>query len=106
MLRAIIGTSIRLRLLVLAAAAALLIAGATQLPDATVDTLPEFTPPVVKVQTESLGLSANEVEELITVPMEQDLLNGVKGARTITSHSVPGLSSIDLGLDHGTSVFE
>src|SRR4051812_44888445 len=106
MLRSIVRSSIRLRLLVLAAAATLLILGVTQLQKAPVDTLPEFTAPVVTIQTESLGLSANEVEELITVPMEQDLLNGVKGARTIRSHSVPGLSRIDLIFDQGTDVFE
>ena len=88
MLSSLVRSSIRLRLLVLAAAATLLIVGVTQLHNAPVDTLPEFTAPVVTIQTESLGLSANEVEELITVPMEQDLLNGVKGARTIRSHSV------------------
>ncbi len=41
------------------------------------DTLPEFQPVVVEVQTEALGLSAEEVEQLVTVPLEQDLLNGV-----------------------------
>jgi Cu/Ag efflux pump CusA len=106
MLPSIVRSSIRLRLLVLAAAAALLIVGVTQLPKAPVDTLPEFTAPVVRIQTESLGLSANEVEELITVPMEQDLLNGVRGARVIGSHSVPGLSSVDLVFDQGTSMLE
>ena len=42
-----------------------------------VDALPEFPPPTVEVQTEALGLSAAEVEQLITVPLEQDLLVGV-----------------------------
>ena len=42
--------------------------GITQLRDAPVDVLPEFTPPYVEVQTEALGLSAEEVEQLVTVP--------------------------------------
>ena len=53
----------------------------SQLRDAPVDVLPEFTPPYAEIQTEALGLSAEEVEELITVPLEADLLNGVRGRR-------------------------
>ena len=44
---------------------------------AEVDVLPEFAPDHREVQTEALGLSAEEVEQLITVPLEQDLLDGV-----------------------------
>ena len=106
MLRAIIRSNIRFRLLVLAVAGILVIAGGTQLSKTPVDTLPEFTAPVVKVQIESLGLSADEVEQLITVPLEQDILNGVRGARTIRSDSVPGLSQVDLRFDHGENVLE
>jgi Cu/Ag efflux pump CusA len=69
-----------------------------------VDVLPEFTPPHVEVQTEALGLSAEEVEQLITVPMEQDLLNGVPWLKTIHSKSVPGLSSILMTFDAGTDL--
>ena len=60
---------------------ALIVLGITQLRNAPVDVLPEFTPPYVEVQTEALGLSAEEVEQLITVPLEADLLNGVAGRR-------------------------
>ena len=81
-MRAIIGASLRFRLLVVAIAAARHASlGFTQLRDAPVDVLPEFTPPYVEVQTEALGLSAEEVEQLITVPLEADLLNGVAVAR-------------------------
>ena len=68
------------------------------------DVLPEFSPPYVEIQTESLGLSAEEVEQLITVPMEQDLLNGVPWLDTIRSESVPGLSSIVLVFKRGTDL--
>ena len=54
------------------------------------------TPPTVEVQTEALGLSATEVEQLITVPLEQDLLNGIAWLKDIRSESVPGLSPIVL----------
>jgi Cu/Ag efflux pump CusA len=70
---------IRVRLLILAAALGVLTVGIVQLRAAPVDVLPEFTPPYAEIQTEALGLSAEEVEQLITVPLEADLLNGVQG---------------------------
>ena len=96
MTRAIIGLSLRFRLLVLAAAALTMAVGISQLRSAPVDVLPEFTPPYVEIQTEALGLSAEEVEQLITVPMEADLLNGVEGIDVLRSQSVPGMSSVVL----------
>ena len=105
MLRWIVASSLKFRLLVLPLAAALLVVGIVQLRKAPVDVLPEFSQPVVEVQTESLGLSAPEVEQLITVPMEQDLLNGVMGVETIRSDSVPGLSDITMVFERGTDTF-
>ena len=58
MLRWIIGTSLRFRLVVVGLAAAVVALGVTQLPKAPVDVLPEFTPPYSEIQTEALGLSA------------------------------------------------
>ena len=86
-MRAIIRASLRFRLLVVAVAAGLLGVGILQLRDAPVDVLPEFTPPYAEIQTEALGLSAEEVEQLITVPLEADLLNGVEGVDVIRSQS-------------------
>lgn len=79
--------------------------GVMQLRSAAVDVLPEFTPPYAEVQTEALGLSAEEVEQLITVPLEADLLNGVEGVDVIRSESVPGLSSIVMVFEQGTDVY-
>ena len=76
-MRWIIESSLRFRLLVVVVAAGVMAFGIVQLRDAPVDVLPEFTPPYVEIQTEALGLSADEVEQLITVPLEADLLNGV-----------------------------
>ena len=98
----IVGWSLRSRGVVVVLAAALLVLGATQLRDLPVDMLPEFSPPTVEVQTEALGLSAAEVEQLITVPLEQDLLNGVAWLDTIRSESIPGLSRIELLFEPGT----
>jgi Cu/Ag efflux pump CusA len=105
MLRGIVASSLKFRLLVIAAAAALLTVGVVRLADMRVDTYPEFSPPYVEVQTEALGLSSQEVEQLITVPLEADLLNGVAWVKDIRSESVPGLSSITLIFEPGTSLF-
>lgn len=104
MVGAIVGWSLRYRLLVLGAAVAMMLFGLTQLSRVPVDVLPEFTPPYVEVQTEALGLSAEEVEQLITVPLEADLLHGVAWLDEISSQSVPGLSSIVLLFEPGTDV--
>jgi Cu/Ag efflux pump CusA len=104
MMRRIIGSSLKFRLMVLPLAAVLAVAGFLQLRRTPVDILPEFTPPTVQIQTEALGLSAVEVEQFITVPMEQDLLNGVPWLDTIRSQSVAGLSRIDLVFRTGTDV--
>src|SRR3954452_20677530 len=93
-MRWIIDSSMRFRLLVVAVAAAVMAFGIVQLRDAPVDVLPEFTPPYVEIQTEGLGLSADQAEQLITAPLEADMLNGVANVGTIRSESVPGLSSI------------
>ena len=106
MMRQIVGSSLRFRLLVAVAAGVTLIIGATQLHKASVEVLPDFTPTTVEVQTEALGLSAEEVEQLITVPLEQDLLNGVAFLDDIRSESVPGLSRILMIFEPGTSVYK
>jgi Cu/Ag efflux pump CusA len=106
MMRWIIASSLRFRLLVLVVAAGVMAFGIVQLRDAPVDVLPEFTPPYVEIQTEALGLSADEVEQLITVPLEADLLNGVAGVDTIRSESVPGLSSIVMVFQPGTDIYK
>jgi Cu/Ag efflux pump CusA len=93
------------RLLVLGVAVGLLGLGVVSLRSAPVDVLPEFTPPYAEVQTEALGLSAEEVEQLITVPLEADLLNGVEGIDVIRSESVPGLSSVVMVFEQGTDVY-
>jgi Cu/Ag efflux pump CusA len=96
---------LQFRLLVLVVAAGVLAVGVVQTRSASVDVLPEFTPPYAQVQTEALGLSAEEVEQLITVPLEADLLNGVEGIDVLRSDSVPGLSSIVMVFEPGTDVY-
>jgi Cu/Ag efflux pump CusA len=100
-----LGSSLRFGRLVIALAIGLVVFGITQLRSAPVDAYPDFTPPAVEIQTEALGLSAAEVEQLITVPLEQDLLNGVPWLDTIHSSSMPGLSAIDLTFQPGTNIY-
>ena len=81
----LIDSAVRMRRLVVALVIAVLAFGLVQLQSAKVDVYPEFQATQVQVQAEALGLSAQEVEQLITVPIEQDLLNGVPWLKSISS---------------------
>ncbi len=105
MFRWIIGSSLQFRFLVLGAAVALVLFGTTQLASMPVDVFPEFAPPVVEVQTEAAGLSAEEVDSLITLNLEE-LLSGVPWLDSIRSQSVTGLSSIVLTFKRGTDLMK
>ncbi len=106
MMRWIVGSSLKFRRLVIALSVGLLVYGVLQLDDARTDILPEFQRPTVEVQTEALGLSAEEVEELITVPLEQDLLVGIAFLDEIESVSLPGLSSVVMTFEPGTELLD
>lgn len=105
MMRWIIVTSLRLRTLVVLAGSVLMLGGMLQLSKAPVDVFPEFAPPKVEIQTACVGLSAAEVEELITVPLEQSLA-GVPGLEVLRSKSVGQLSSVTLLFEPGTDIME
>lgn len=102
MMRWIVGSSLRYRRLVLAVAAVLLAAGIVQVRSAPIEAFPDFGPVRVEVQTEALGLSAEEVENLITNPMEQEFFNGMPWLASIKSDSLPGLSRLDMSFEPGT----
>ena len=102
-MRWIVKTSLQYRYLVVFAAAVLMIFGITRLSNSSVDVFPEFAPPKVEVQTISLGLSAADVEELVTVPLE-NALNGIPGLDVMRSRSVPDLSDIVLIFKPGTDL--
>src|SRR5262245_39713110 len=104
-MRWIIRSSLRFRYLVIAAAAVLMVVGASQLENARTEAFPEFAPPRVEVQTVTLGLSAEETEEFITGPLEQTL-NGVPNLDIIRSTTVPQLSSIELIFNKGTNLMQ
>ena len=101
MIRSIVGSSLKFRNIVLAVAAAMMVFGIAQVPSMPVDAFPEFAPPRVEIQTPCLGLSADEVEALVTVPLEQ-ALNGLPGLELMRSKSIPDLSSIEMLFERGT----
>jgi len=100
--RQLVTLSLKFRVLVVGAAAVVLGLGVLQLRGARVDALPEFTPPTVTVQAEALGLSAAEVEQLVTLGLEKDLLNGVPWLDHMESESAPGYCRVDLVFKPGT----
>jgi len=106
MLAGLAGASVRFRFLLVALASGLMIIGVARLPRMPVDVLPETSPVVVELQTEAQGLSAEEVESLVTVPLEKALLEGVMGVVNVTSDSIPGLSSIVLQFAPGTNLYQ
>ena len=99
----LISSSLRFRFLVVAFAAVLIVYGVRSSDQVPLDVFPEFAPPIVEIQTEAPGVSTEEVESLITVPIE-NALNGVPFVDTIRSKSVLGLSSVKLIFKPGTDL--
>ncbi|MDQ4137933.1 MAG: efflux RND transporter permease subunit, partial [Actinomycetota bacterium] len=102
-MRRIVGFSLRFRTLVMTLALGLMAFGGVQLSSAQVDVFPEFAPPRVEIQTLCIGLTPEEVEQLVTVPLEE-ALNGVEGLDEIRSKSVSQISSIVLIFSPGTDL--
>lgn len=105
MLRWIVGSSLKYRFIVMTFASGLMFFGVQQLQNTSIDVFPEFAPPRVEVQTPSLGLSASEVEALVTIPLEQSLA-GIPGLDEIRSNSVEQLSSILMIFERGTNLLD
>src|SRR5262245_17873156 len=101
MLRWIIKQSLRFRYLVVAVAAGMMLFGIGALRQMPVDVVPGFAPPRVQIQVACLGLSAAEVESLVTIPMEQALA-GLDGIDVMRSKSAAQLSYIELLFKLGT----
>jgi CzcA family heavy metal efflux pump len=101
--RWIVGSSLKFRFLVVAIAAGMVALGVDRFRAMPVDVFPEFAPPRVEIQTPCLGLSTAEVEELVTIPLEQ-AFNGLPGLDVMRSKSVEQLSSILLQFERGTDL--
>ena len=89
MVHRIVDSRLHYRFLVVAITAVMMFFGIARLRDIPVDVFPEFAPPVVEVQTEALGLSAPEVESLITLNLAELLsvtswLKTIRGGRAST----------------------
>jgi CzcA family heavy metal efflux pump len=93
MLKAIVTWALNMRVLVVALSIALIVVGVESVRHAPLDVFPEFAPPTVEIQTEAPGLSTEQVDALVTVPLE-NALNGLPWLKTIRSKSVLGLSSV------------
>jgi CzcA family heavy metal efflux pump len=104
MLRAIVEFSLRFRGVVLALACLTVGYGLYQTYHAKLDVFPEFAPPEVVVQTEAPGLSAKQVEELVTQRIE-NALNATAGLRSIRSTSIQGLSVVTLVFGETADVY-
>jgi CzcA family heavy metal efflux pump len=105
MMRWIVGSSLYLRFLVVAVAVAMMFIGITQLGNMPVDVFPEFAPPLVEIQTEAPGMSASEVESLVTIQLE-DALSSTPQLDDMRSKSVPGVSSITLIFKPGIDIMQ
>ncbi len=102
-MRWLVGHALRFRVLVVALTFLTVILGIRAARTVALDVFPEFAPPLVEIQTEAPGLSALEVEQLVTIPLEQ-ALNGTSFVTTVRSKSVIGLSSVVLYFARGTDL--
>ncbi|MDW4547895.1 efflux RND transporter permease subunit [Defluviimonas sp. D31] len=96
--------AVRYRLLILVVSVVVMVVGAIEFRRMPVNLLPDLSPTIVEVQTEALGLAAQEVEAMITVPLEADMLNGLPWVQRIDSRSITGLSSIEMVFEPGTDL--
>lgn len=104
MLSAIVRFSLRFRGIVIALACALLGYGFYSITQARYDVFPEFAPPQVVIQTEAPGLAPEQVEVLVTQPIENAVI-GVSGIDSLRSGSVQGLSVITVVFHPSSSIY-
>ncbi|TBR71310.1 MAG: efflux RND transporter permease subunit, partial [Nevskiaceae bacterium] len=101
---AIIAFSIRFRGVVIALGCLLLGYGVFSLLGAKYDVFPEFAPPQVSIQTEAAGLTPEQVEMLVTTPIETQI-NGVPGIQKLISTSIQGLSIVNVFFDPASNIY-
>ncbi|MEO6210539.1 MAG: efflux RND transporter permease subunit, partial [Gemmatimonadaceae bacterium] len=104
MLNAIVRISVRHRGIVIALATAFVLYGTLVLTRTRYDVFPEFAPPQVSIQTEAPGLTSEQVEILVTRPIE-NAINGVQGIASVRSQSIQGLSAITTIFGEGTDIY-
>jgi heavy-metal exporter, HME family len=104
MFKRLLSSSLSNRLLVLIASVVLMAYGAWTLSRTPVDVFPDLNKPTVTVMTEAGGMAAEEVEQLITFPLETTM-NGLPGVETVRSVSSAGLSFVYVTFDWSTDIF-
>ena len=104
LLDAVVGASLRHRLLTVGAAAIALAGGGWVAATLPVDVFPDLTAPTVTVLTDAHGLAPEEVESLVTFPLET-AVNGAPGVRRVRSSSAQGISIVWVDFDWGTDLF-
>ena len=104
MFKWLLDNSLTNRLLVIIASVVLMAYGAFTLSRTPVDVFPDLNKPTVTIMTEAGGMAAEEVEQLITFPLETTM-NGLPGVESVRSVSSAGLSFIYVTFDWGTEIF-
>lgn len=105
MLDQLMQKSLKKRAIVIFAALFVTIIGIKVAIDLPVDVFPDLTAPTVTIMTESHGMAPEEVEMLVTFPIET-AINGASGIRRVRSNSIQGLSTIWAEFDWGTDIFK
>lgn len=102
--QSLIAFAVRFRGVVIALACLLAIYGVADLSHASYSVFPEFAPPQATIQTEAAGLSPEQVEALVTTPLER-AVNGMPGVTALRSTSIQGLSAIHVYFDAGSDIY-